>query len=58
MISIRHLFVAFLSLLPIVGFADPIWLLNVSYDPTRKLYQEFKEKNCARGLYSFSANLG
>jgi sulfate/thiosulfate-binding protein len=43
MISIRRLFVAFLSLLPIVGFAEPIRLLNVSYDPTRELYQEFNQ---------------
>jgi sulfate/thiosulfate-binding protein len=43
MISIRNLIVAAFSLLPIVGFADPIRLLNVSYDPTRELYQEFNQ---------------
>jgi sulfate/thiosulfate-binding protein len=43
MISFRRWFVAFLWLLPVVGFAEPIRLLNVSYDPTRELYQEFNQ---------------
>lgn len=25
------------------GFADPVILLNVSYDPTRELYQAFNQ---------------
>ena len=39
----------FLAILPVVGSlvtqvsADPIHLLNVSYDPTRELYEEFNQ---------------
>jgi sulfate/thiosulfate-binding protein len=39
----RMLFGMVLSLLPLSGFAEPIRLLNVSYDPTRELYQEFNQ---------------
>jgi sulfate/thiosulfate-binding protein len=41
MLSIRKFIIAAGFLLPVVAFADPIQLLNVSYDPTRELYQEF-----------------
>jgi sulfate transport system substrate-binding protein len=37
------IFTAALLLLPIAGFAEPIQLLNVSYDPTRELYQDFNQ---------------
>jgi sulfate/thiosulfate transport system substrate-binding protein len=42
MISARPLCLA-LVFLPILGSAEPIHLLNVSYDPTRELYQEFNQ---------------
>lgn len=37
------IFTAALLLLPIAGFAEAIQLLNVSYDPTRELYQDFNQ---------------
>jgi sulfate transport system substrate-binding protein len=40
---IPTIFTAALLLLPIAGFAEPIQLLNVSYDPTRELYQDFNQ---------------
>ena len=40
---IPAIFTAALLLLPIAGFAEPIQLLNVSYDPTRELYQDFNQ---------------
>jgi sulfate/thiosulfate-binding protein len=43
MILIRLFFAAVFCLLPIAGLAEPIHLLNVSYDPTRELYQEFNQ---------------
>ena len=43
MIPVRTIFTAALLLLPIAGFAEPIQLLNVSYDPTRELYQDFNQ---------------
>jgi sulfate/thiosulfate transport system substrate-binding protein len=43
MIPVRAIFTAALLLLPIAGFAEPIQLLNVSYDPTRELYQDFNQ---------------
>jgi sulfate/thiosulfate transport system substrate-binding protein len=43
MISIRNFFVPAFFLLPIIGFAEPIRLLNVSYDPTREFYQQFNQ---------------
>jgi sulfate/thiosulfate transport system substrate-binding protein len=39
----RSIFGAFLLLSPALALADPIGLLNVSYDPTRELYQAFNE---------------
>jgi sulfate/thiosulfate-binding protein len=41
MVTIRNLFVAALFLMPIAAIGEPIQLLNVSYDPTRELYEEF-----------------
>jgi sulfate transport system substrate-binding protein len=43
MIPVRTIFTAALLLLPIAGFAETIQLLNVSYDPTRELYQDFNQ---------------
>ena len=40
---LRIILGAFLLLSPALAFADPIGLLNVSYDPTRELYQAFNE---------------
>jgi len=42
-IRFRDLFAAFLLLSQGAALADPISLLNVSYDPTRELYQAFNE---------------
>jgi ABC-type sulfate transport system substrate-binding protein len=41
---IYALFAIILSLLPVAGFAEPVRLLNVSYDPTLELYQEFNQR--------------
>jgi sulfate transport system substrate-binding protein len=41
MVTIRNLFAAALFLMPIAAIGEPIQLLNVSYDPTRELYEEF-----------------
>lgn len=43
MIPVRTILTAALLLLPIAGFAETIQLLNVSYDPTRELYQDFNQ---------------
>ncbi|MDE3059817.1 MAG: sulfate ABC transporter substrate-binding protein [Pseudomonadota bacterium] len=32
-----------LSMIPCIGHADPVELLNVSYDPTREFYDEFNK---------------
>ena len=42
-ISFKYLFGAILLLSQAVAFADPIGLLNVSYDPTRELYQAINQ---------------
>src|ERR1700736_2010165 len=41
MVTILNLFAAALFLMPIAAIGEPIQLLNVSYDPTRELYEEF-----------------
>src|SRR5580693_3681341 len=42
-ISFRYIFGAIFLLAQAVALADPIGLLNVSYDPTRELYQAFNQ---------------
>jgi sulfate/thiosulfate transport system substrate-binding protein len=39
----RTLIAAVLSLTPMAAFSESIQLLNVSYDPTRELYEEFNQ---------------
>ena len=43
MLSILKLLLVTSALLPITVLAEPIQLLNASYDPTRELYQEFNQ---------------
>jgi sulfate/thiosulfate-binding protein len=42
-IQFRYLFGAFLLFSQVAALADPISLLNVSYDPTRELYQALND---------------
>ena len=42
-INFSYLFSAIFLLAQTAAFAEPIGLLNVSYDPTRELYQAFNQ---------------